>query len=72
MKNYIIEAIGTFFLVLVIGLTLAVDLALAPIAIGEFGSLTDSPFNTTTVLVPDPPPKATSAKSPLVNRYLAK
>ena len=43
-----------------------------PSSIGEFGSLTDSPFNTTTVLVPDPPPKATSAKSALVNRYLAK
>ena len=35
MKNYIIEAIGTFFLVLVIGLTVAAGLPLAPIAIGS-------------------------------------
>jgi len=35
MKNYIIEFIGTFFLVLTIGLTAGVDLALiAPVAIG--------------------------------------
>ena len=43
-----------------------------PSSIGEFGSPTASPFNTTTVLVPGPPPNAPSAKSVLVNRYLAK
>lgn len=35
MKNYIIEAIGTFFLVLVIGLTVAGGLPVAPLAIGS-------------------------------------
>ena len=43
-----------------------------PSSIGEFGSLTASPFNATTVLVPGPPPTAPSAESALVNRYLAK
>jgi len=41
-------------------------------SIGEFGSPTASPFNATTALVPGPPPNAPSAKSVLVNRYLAK
>ncbi len=35
MKTYLIEAIGTFFLVLVIGLTVAGGVALAPVAIGS-------------------------------------
>ena len=41
-----------------------------PSSIGEFASLTASPFNATTVLVPGPQPKAPSAKSGLVDRYL--
>ncbi len=35
MKNYIVEFIGTFFLVLVIGLTVAAGSQFAPIAIGS-------------------------------------
>lgn len=34
MKNYVVEAIGTFFLVLVIGLSVNFGVALAPLAIG--------------------------------------
>jgi aquaporin Z len=35
MKNYLTEALGTFFLVLVIGLTVATGSEFAPIAIGS-------------------------------------